>query len=80
MSIEDEIQDRFKCQKCGHTECHSRELAMTGTGFSKLFDVQNNYFLFVSCDHCGHTDVFDSDIVKGKRGAGIDVLDFFFGG
>ncbi|WP_187273856.1 zinc ribbon domain-containing protein [Paenibacillus sp. N3.4] len=26
---------------------------MTGKELSKMFDIQNNHFLFVSCENCG---------------------------
>ena len=64
-SVEDEIHSRFTCSKCGHTECLTKELAMTGTGLSKMFDIQHNYFLFVSCKHCGFTEVYNSNVLKG---------------
>ncbi len=36
--------DKKGCLKCGSTEAGQKEIATTGTGFSKLFDVQNNRF------------------------------------
>ena len=78
-SVEDEIHSRFTCSKCGHTECLTKELAMTGTGLSKMFDIQHNYFLFVSCKHCGFTEVYNSNVLKGNRGQLGNILDILFG-
>lgn len=78
-TVEDEIHSRFTCNKCGHNECHTKELAMTGTGLSKMFDIQNNYFLFVSCTNCGFTEVYNSNVLKGKRGQLGNILDILFG-
>ena len=54
------------CPKCGHDEADVGEIATTGTGFSKLFDIQNNRFAAVSCTNCGYTEFYrqsDDEIV-----------------
>jgi len=78
-SLEQEIHSRFHCNKCGHSECHTKELAMTGTGLSKMFDIQNNYYMFVSCTRCGFTEVYNSNVLKGQRGQLSNILDLLFG-
>jgi hypothetical protein len=78
-AIEQEIRARFKCAKCGNTDCYTKELAMTGTGLSKMFDIQNNYYMFVSCTHCGFTEVYNSNVLKGHRGQLSNILDLLFG-
>ncbi len=30
---------------------------MTGTGFSKMFDIQHNQFLVVYCANCGYSKI-----------------------
>lgn len=79
MGVEEDIQERFNCVKCGHSECQTKELSMSGTGLGKMFDVETNYFTFVSCSHCGYTEVFNSDILKGHRGQMGNIMDLFFG-
>ncbi|WP_276357095.1 zinc ribbon domain-containing protein [Cohnella caldifontis] len=80
MSIEEAIQERFKCSKCGGAECRTKEVAMTGTGLSKMFDIQHNHFLFVSCENCGFVEVYNPDVLEGKtRGQLGTVLDILFG-
>ena len=79
-SIEDVIIDRFKCAKCGHMDCEIKELAMTSTGLSKIFDIQYNHYLFVSCLDCGYVEIFNPDILGNKkRGSLGTVMDIFFG-
>nr|WP_243735162.1 zinc ribbon domain-containing protein [Paenibacillus turpanensis] len=75
------MKERFKCVKCGHSECEVKEVAMTGTGISKLFDFQHNHFLFVSCYYCGYVEVYNPDILAGKKSGKLGtVLDILFGG
>lgn len=60
------------CPKCGHEDAEVDEIATTGTGFSRLFDVQNRRFSVVTCRNCGYTEFY--------RGPEADViLDLFFG-
>ena len=80
MSIESMIEERFKCAKCGGTSCRTKEVAMTGTGLSKMFDIQHNHFLFVSCQGCGYVEVYNPRVLEGKsRGQLGTVMDILFG-
>lgn len=63
------------CIKCGSTNASTDEVAMTGTGLSKLFDVQHNQFIAVTCDQCGYSEFYKKDSSTASN-----VLDFFFGG
>lgn len=47
------------CIKCGSSEAGQKEVAMTGTGLSKMFDVQHNRFLVV---YCKNADIQNSII------------------
>ncbi len=40
---------------------------MTGTGLSKIFDIQHNHFLFVSCEGWGYVEVSDPNVLYGKE-------------
>ncbi|MDR7071709.1 zinc ribbon domain-containing protein [Fictibacillus barbaricus] len=77
--VEEAIRSKFKCTKCGHSQCRTKELAMTGSGLSKLLDIQHNHFLFVSCAHCGYVEVYDPNVLEGKKGQLSSVLDILFG-
>lgn len=60
------------CPKCGHDEAEVDEIATSGTGLSRLFDVQNRRFHVISCTNCGYSELY--------RGQDTDViLDLFIG-
>lgn len=61
------------CPKCGHEDAEVDTIATTGTGLSKLFDLQNRRFSVVSCINCGYSEFYrDSDADT--------IVDFFLGG
>ncbi|OAS86757.1 MULTISPECIES: zinc ribbon domain-containing protein [Metabacillus] len=63
------------CIKCGSQDAGKKEVAMTGTGLSKMFDVQNNQFIVVYCNNCGYSEFYNK-----KASTASNVFDFFFGG
>ena len=69
------MKENNGCIKCGHTHAETKEIATTGTGLSKLFDVQHNQFLVVYCTNCGYSELYNK-----RASAGMNVVDFFFGG
>ncbi|MEG6511078.1 zinc ribbon domain-containing protein [Desulforamulus ruminis] len=68
-----EERKKSGCIKCGHTEAEITEIATTGTGLSKLFDIQHNHFKVVSCKRCGYSELYRKD-------SSLNILDLFFGG
>jgi hypothetical protein len=62
------------CTKCGSKDARTKEVAMTGTGLSKMFDIQHNQFVVVYCANCGYSEFYNK-----QASAGSNVLDFFFG-
>lgn len=60
------------CPKCGCEETETDEIATSGTGLTKLFDVQNRRFTVVSCADCGYSELY-----KGRSSG--DAIDFFIG-
>lgn len=75
------IIERFRCAKCGHAECVAKEVAMTGTGLSKLFDIQHHHYLFVSCANCGYVEIYNPNILNGKKSGQLGtIMDILFGG
>jgi uncharacterized protein len=63
------------CIKCGGTEVGQKEVAMTGTGLSKLFDIQHNQFVVVYCKKCGYSEFYNK-----HSSTASNILDLFFGG
>jgi predicted nucleic-acid-binding Zn-ribbon protein len=69
-NVHDELEKAFVCSKCHQTGAHVEELAMSGTGLSRLLEVQPYRYAFVSCKNCGFTEVFSKDILAGKDDLG----------
>ncbi|WP_100406623.1 zinc ribbon domain-containing protein [Bacillus solitudinis] len=63
------------CIKCGHTKAETKEIATTGTGLSKMFDIQHNKFVVVYCTNCGYSEFYNK-----QASTASNVVDFFFGG
>lgn len=63
------------CMKCGHTEAKTKQIATSGTGLSKLFDVQHNHFTVVYCTNCGYSELYNKQSSKAGN-----IIDLFFGG
>jgi predicted nucleic-acid-binding Zn-ribbon protein len=60
------------CPKCGETETEIDEIATSGTGLSKMFDVQNRSFKVVTCANCGYSELY-----KGTSSG--NMVDLFLG-
>lgn len=81
MDVDEAIQSRFLCVRCGGEECSVKEVAMTGTGLSKMFDIHHNHYLFISCEQCGKVEIYDPKVLRGhKPGTLGTILDALFGG
>ena len=78
MNIDEELAYRFICPKCKSSGASVKRFAATGTGLSRVFDIQHNKFIAVSCQTCGYTELYNPDILERKDRAG-DVLDLLFG-
>ena len=74
--VDDQLAREFVCDRCGKKGAHVERLTMSGTGLSRLFEVQPYRYAFVSCDNCGYTDVFDLRVLEGKDDVGtfLEVL------
>lgn len=62
------------CVKCGARDVEQKEVAMTGTGLSKMFDIQKNEFVVISCTRCGYSEFYNK-----RSSMGSNILDLFFG-
>ena len=78
MSLDEQLEVRFVCSKCKGSGATVKRFASTGTGISKLFDIQH-HDIAVSCLSCGYTEIYNPDILKGKDHLG-NILDILFGG
>ncbi|MWG35195.1 zinc ribbon domain-containing protein [Halomarina oriensis] len=66
--------DDSGCPKCGHTNVDIGEISTTGSGLSKMFDIQTNRFKVVSCTNCGYSELY-----RDVGSSGSDLADVFFG-
>ncbi len=74
--IESLLAEEFSCSHCHSHGAHVEKLSMSGTGFSRLFEVQPYRYAFVSCNNCGYTEIFNLRMLEGKDNVGLflDVL------
>ncbi len=75
-NVEKILADEFVCNRCKSSGAHVEKLTMSGTGISRFLDIQPYRYVFVSCLHCGFTEVFNLKMLEGKDDLGtfIDVL------
>jgi hypothetical protein len=64
--------DESGCPKCGHTGTEIDDIATSGTGLSKMFDIQNRTFTVVTCTNCGYSELY-----RGQSSG--DLVDLFLG-
>ena len=62
--------ETYTCLKCGHHQYTTDEISTTGTGLTKLFDIQNRQFTAISCQHCYYTELY-----KGSSDDVLNMLD-----
>jgi hypothetical protein len=77
--VEDLLASKFVCNRCKSRGAHAERLAMSGTGLSRLFDIQPHRYVFLSCHRCGYTEVFNLRTLEGKDDLGT-FLDALFSG
>ncbi|WP_226001973.1 zinc ribbon domain-containing protein [Paenibacillus sp. BJ-4] len=68
------MNEQQGCVKCGSRNAKTKEVAMTGTGLSKMFDIQSNQFVVVYCANCGYSEFYNK-----QSSMGSNILDLFFG-
>ncbi len=64
------LAEKFVCAHCDTKRGHVERLAMSGTGFSRLLEIQAHRYAFVSCPNCGYTEVFNLRTLEGKDNLG----------
>ena len=48
----------FVCAKCANVTYTSSKISTTGGILTKIFNLQNNKFITVSCSKCGFTELY----------------------
>ena len=74
--VDDMLAQQFTCPRCENKGAKVERLSMSGTGISRLFEVQPYRYVFVSCTNCGYTEIFNLDILEGRDDLGtfLEVL------
>lgn len=67
---DDLLAREFVCARCKQKGAHVERLSMSGTGLSRLFEVQAYRYAFVSCTNCGYTEVYNLRILEGRDNLG----------
>ncbi len=75
--VEEQLGAAFVCPKCKSPGAHVERLAMSGTGISRLFEVQPYRYAFVSCQHCSYTEVYNLRTLEGRDDLG-EILEILF--
>lgn len=64
------LAEEFVCARCEQHGARVERLAMSGTGFSRLLEIQAHRYAFVSCENCGYTEVYNLRTLEGKDDVG----------
>lgn len=75
-NVNQQLAQAFVCAKCHQHGAEVEDLAMSGTGFSRLLEIQPFRYAFVSCTHCGYTEVYNLRTLQGRDDLGslLEVL------
>lgn len=76
-SVEEQLSQAFVCSKCRARGANVQKLAMSGTGLSRLLEIQPYRYVFVSCRNCGYTEVSNLTTLQSKDDLG-NLLDILF--
>lgn len=68
--VDELLAQEFVCARCEHQGAQVERLAMTGTGLSRLLEIQHHRYAFVSCANCGYTEVYNLKTLEGKDNLG----------
>jgi len=64
------LAEEFVCRHCGKSGAMVERLAMSGTGITRLLEIQPYRYAFVSCRNCGYTEVFNLKTLEGRDNLG----------
>ena len=68
--VDELLAKEFVCPRCGHRGAQTERLSMSGTGLSRLLEIQAYRYAFVSCNNCGYTEVYNLQTLEGKDDLG----------
>ena len=62
----------YQCPKCNNTTYQKDKIRATGSGFSKIFDIQNKRFIAITCSNCSYTEFYK----EGDSSTLSNIFDF----
>ena len=51
------VQD-YECPKCKNRDAETGEIRTTGSGISRLLNLQNQKFGYMACSNCSYTEFY----------------------
>lgn len=66
------MKQAYSCAKCLGMEYKVGEIRTTGSGLTRILNIQNQKYSTISCIACGYTELYKLD----GKGVG-NVIDFF---
>ena len=72
-----QLASAFVCEKCHHHGGQVERLSMSGTGISRLLEIQPYRYAFVTCPNCGYTEIYNLKVLEGKDDLG-NILEIIF--
>jgi len=76
-TTETQLSEAFHCAKCSQHGAQVEKLSMSGTGISRLLEIQPYRYVFASCRNCGYTEIYNLTTLEGKDDLG-DLFDIIF--
>lgn len=76
-SVKEQLAQAFVCPKCHSEGGEVEQLSMSGTGLSRLLEIQMHRYAFLSCRNCGFTEVYNLRTLQGKDDLG-SLLEILF--
>ena len=70
------VKGTYSCVKCKGTEHRDGELRTTGSGISRLLNIQNQKYATVACAKCGYAELYRLD-GKGIGNSIGNIMDLF---
>jgi len=77
VDLEAKMLASFRCVKCANQKARFRRISASGTGLSKILDIQHNTYVALSCGRCGYTEFFDASVLGESHALGT-ILDILF--
>ena len=65
--------EKWSCPKCSEKNYDLGEIRVTGSFWSKIFNIQNKRYSSVTCENCSYTEFYRSQ----SSSTMANVFDFF---